>query len=61
MKSVLSLDTPVDEMHERAILTGASIHFDDDFPAATSHKRREIQVVRRLWNGSTKPYSLLLY
>jgi len=33
LKSVLAWDTPVGDMHERAILTGASIDFDEDSPA----------------------------
>src|SRR5439155_16958914 len=37
VKSVLAWDTPVGDMHERAILTGASIDFDEDSPR--SHRR----------------------
>jgi hypothetical protein len=33
VKFVLAWDTPVGDMHERAILTGASIDFDEDSPA----------------------------
>jgi hypothetical protein len=45
-------------MHERAILTGASVSVARNPRHSHVAKRREIQVVRRIENGFVEPYSL---
>lgn len=55
---VLASNAPVDEVHKRAILTGAGTTGRTPPRHSQSHKVREIYVVRRIKNGSTEPYSL---